>query len=47
MSKKGGIGGGYAYLTDAGKELLERYEQFEAKAQAELEETFRSCFDVE
>lgn len=47
VSKKGGIGGGYAYLTDAGKELLERYEQFEAKAHAELEETFRSCFNVE
>ena len=45
ISRKGGINGGSAYLTDEGKKLLEKYERFEKEDKKELEATFIRCFE--
>ncbi len=44
ISKKGGINGGFAYLTEEGKKLLSSYEKFEEEAKKALKTTFIECF---
>lgn len=44
-SEKGGNGGGKAFLTDEGRELLNRYRAFEEMCKSAIESSFRRAFD--
>lgn len=44
VKKQGGAQGGYAYLTDDGKELLRRFRQFQAKLKETLMPLFNASF---
>ena len=45
LSSKGGVNGGKAELTEAGRELLMRYEEFESRSGMLLNDAFKGCFN--
>lgn len=44
ITKQGGKAGGYSHLTDAAKEMMERYSAFRDEADAVLQELFQKHF---